>query len=207
MQGYDPVADAYAERYYRELDSKPFDRERLDAFAALLPGGGRVLDLGCGPGHVGRYLLDKGLNVTGFDLSEGMLKQARHLNPGITFIRGDLLNLRLEPNAWSGMVAAYSLIHVPQGRLIGVLSELRQALKPGGPLLASFHLGSGAFHSESMFNTRVSLDFYLYSTPDVRQAFQQAGFTGIETWERDPYPEVEYQGRRVYVMGANPKAS
>jgi len=74
---YDRVAGAYAERYFTELERKPFDRELLDRFAADLRGRGPVCDLGCGPGHVGRYLAERGVEVIGVDLSPGMVALAR----------------------------------------------------------------------------------------------------------------------------------
>lgn len=121
---YDPVARAYAERYRHELATKAFDRDRLERFAKFVRAGGPVLDLGCVPGHVGRYLFERGLAVMGLDVSEGMLAEARRLHPFMTFIRGGLLNLALAERAWAGAVAAYSLTHVPHARLVGVLASL-----------------------------------------------------------------------------------
>lgn len=51
---------------------------------------GVIGDLGCGPGHVGRYLHVLGMDVVGVDLSAGQLQQARRLNPGIGFLQADL---------------------------------------------------------------------------------------------------------------------
>jgi SAM-dependent methyltransferase len=201
---YDPVARAYAERYLHELATKPFDRDRLDGFAKLVRSGGSVLDLGCGPGQIGRYLFDRGLAVTGLDVSEGMLAEARRLHPLMTFVRGDLLNLALAERAWAGAVAAYSLIHVPHARLVEVLGSLARALEPGAPVLASFHLGEGVVHVDTMLDTPVDLDGFLYTTNEVNAAFEQSGYELCETLERDPYPEVEYQGRRVYILARRP---
>jgi ubiquinone/menaquinone biosynthesis C-methylase UbiE len=201
---YDPVARTYVERYLHELAIKPFDRERLDAFAKLVRPGGRVLDLGCGPGQVGRYLFDRGLSVTGLDVSEGMLAEARRCNPSMTFIKGDLLDLTLGDEEWAGAVAAYSLIHVPHARLVEVLGSLARALEPRAPVLASFHLGQGVLHAETMFDTPVDPDFFLYRTDEASAASRHAGYEVCEALERDPYPEVEYQGRRVYVLARKP---
>src|SRR5262245_22428501 len=65
---YDGVAEAYVERIYGELAHKPLDRELLDAFAGEVKGSGIVCDVGCGPGHVSRYLGDRGVDVMGLDL-------------------------------------------------------------------------------------------------------------------------------------------
>jgi SAM-dependent methyltransferase len=198
---YDPVAQAYAEKFYRELEGKPFDCQQLDALTGLMPEGGLLADLGCGPGHVGRYLADKGFKVLGLDVSECMLEQARRLNPGLCFEKADLLDLPSQPSCWDGAVAAYSLIHVPQDRLAAVLGRIAACLKPQAPLLASFHLGSGAYRSKELFGTPVCVDYYFYTSEEVQAAYQAAGFQVVSAQERDPYPEVEYQGRRTYVLG------
>src|SRR6516164_9860929 len=86
---YDRLADEYVRRIYNELKDKPLDRELLDLLAARLRLVGPVCDLGCGPGHVARYLHDQGVDICGIDLSPAMLEQARRLHPGIAFQHGD----------------------------------------------------------------------------------------------------------------------
>jgi hypothetical protein len=81
---YDAVAEAYADKFFDELAQKPFDRRLLDAFADALPSP-IALDVGCGPGHVGRRLSERGLEVTGVDLSPRMIELARQLNPNVHF--------------------------------------------------------------------------------------------------------------------------
>ena len=78
-ESYDRIADEYALRIFNELQHKPLDRDLLNRFAAEIAGRGQVCDMGCGPGHVARYLHDAGTIVFGLDLSEKMLEQARRL--------------------------------------------------------------------------------------------------------------------------------
>src|ERR1700694_1055011 len=87
---YEVVAEAYAAQFFDELSRKPFDRMLLDAFAADCTGRGPVLDVGCGPGHIARYLSDRGANAAGLDLSPAMVELARKLNPGPRFRVGDM---------------------------------------------------------------------------------------------------------------------
>ncbi|HVM61781.1 MAG TPA: class I SAM-dependent methyltransferase [Verrucomicrobiae bacterium] len=49
--------------------------------------------MGCGPGHVARYLRDQGVNVCGVDLSPAMVERARRLVPGVEFQQGDMMAL------------------------------------------------------------------------------------------------------------------
>jgi hypothetical protein len=82
---YDKVAEEYVQRIFDELQHKPLDRELLDRLIVDVQGLGPICDLGCGPGHVARYLHERGADVVGVDLSPGMVEQARRLNPGIPF--------------------------------------------------------------------------------------------------------------------------
>src|SRR5258707_876435 len=80
---YDQVADEYVAHIFDELKDKPFDRDLLDKFAARINDSGKVCDMGCGPGHVARYVHEIGVNVCGVDLSPEMINQAQQLNPEI----------------------------------------------------------------------------------------------------------------------------
>ena len=64
--GYDAVAEAYASHLYRELDDKPFDRAFLERFCLSAPDG-KILDAGCGPGHLSSFISDQGREVIGLD--------------------------------------------------------------------------------------------------------------------------------------------
>src|SRR5438093_6633019 len=100
---YDTVAASYTERFARELDDKPFDRDWLDRWALDLRGRGPVLELGAGPGHVGRYLSDRGVAVVGLDLSPGMARQAVALSPGTGFVVGDMTALPVRAASLAGL--------------------------------------------------------------------------------------------------------
>ena len=144
---YDCVADEYVRRLFEELQHKPLDRELLGRFAAhMREAGGRACDMGCGPGHVARYLRERGFEVSGVDLSPAMVERARGLTPGVEFRRGDMMALDSPAGAWLGIVAFYSIIHIPRGEVVPALSELRRVLRSGGTLLLAFHLGDDTVH-------------------------------------------------------------
>ena len=72
-QGYNRIA----EDYYNHRNISKFNSE-LEKFASLLPEKPHILDLGCGAGiPTAKFLTEKGIRVTGIDLSETMLNLAR----------------------------------------------------------------------------------------------------------------------------------
>src|SRR5207247_7089616 len=131
-ESYDGAAERYAEQFFTELDRKPFDRALLDEYAKAVAGRGRVCDLGCGPGHVGRYLSSRGVDAFGIDLSAGMVRVAQRLNPSIHFEQGDMLDLAMADDSLAGIVAFYSLIHVARASALRALREMHRVLRPGG---------------------------------------------------------------------------
>src|SRR5579871_1745891 len=129
---YDTIAAEYAKRIYPELSGKPFDRDWLDRFARLAQSLGPVCDVGCGPGHVARYLSDNGARAFGLDLSLGNLRQARRLNPGLEFLQANMLSLPFAADSLAGLAAFYSIIHLDRSEVPAALGEMRRVLRPGG---------------------------------------------------------------------------
>ena len=203
---YDAVADEYVRQILHELEHKPFDRELLDRFACDVRSGGTVADIGCGPGHVGRHLYERGVRICGLDLSAQMVERARQLNPGIEFMRGDMRALSVPDGAWAGIVAFYSIIHVPRDQVVETLGEFARALEPGAPLLLAFHIGDQVVHLEEWWEQKVSLDFVFFQPREMQTYLVAAGFKVDEVLEREPYAaDVEHQSRRCYIFARTPR--
>jgi SAM-dependent methyltransferase len=201
---YNRIADEYVRRVYDELQHKPLDRDLLDRFAASVQGVGLVCDMGCGPGHVARYLHEHGAQVCGIDLSPEMVERARRSNQGIEFRQGDMLALDAADGAWAGIVAFYSIIHIPRGDVVRALRELRRVLRPGGLLLLAFHIGDDIIHLDEWWGHKVCVDFYFFRSDEMASYLKLAGFEIEEIIERDPYSEVEHQSRRAYIFASRP---
>jgi SAM-dependent methyltransferase len=205
QKSYDSVADEYARHIFSELDNKPLDRELLSRFAFELKGKGEICDMGCGPGHVARYLRDRGADVFGLDLSAGMLEEARRLNPDITFREGNMLALDLADASLAGIAAFYAIVHLPREAVADVFREMARVLKPGGLLLLAFHIGDETLHRDAWWDRPVNLDFRFFSPQAIVRDLEAAGLVVEEVIEREPYaPEVEHQSRRAYVFARKP---
>jgi SAM-dependent methyltransferase len=200
---YDALAEDYARNLSDELRHKPLDRELLTRFANSVRG--EICDMGCGPGHVARYLKDAGAKVFGLDLSPGMIEQARKLNPGIEFREGNMLALDLAGNALDGIAACYAIVNLPRHVLPQVFREMARVLAPGGRLLLVFHTGDEVLAEKELWGHRITMDFLLLPPMEICRQLEEAGLVVEEVVERDPYPDVEYPSHRAYVFARKPE--
>lgn len=201
---YDRVAEEYAKQFNDELKHKPRDRELLEQFAAWVQGKGRVVDIGCGPGHVARYLYEHGVEAaTGLDLSSNMIEQARKLHPMLTFYAADMRKLPFDDGELAAITAFYSIIHIPRTEVTDVLREWKRALQPDGLVLLAFHVGDQVVHLDEWWEQTVSLDFAFFTSDEMRGYLETAGFVIDVAYERPPYP-TEHPSTRAYITAWKP---
>lgn len=141
---YDTVAESYAGQLRDALGGMPYVRAALALFADLVGTAGPVADVGCGPGHVTAHLRDLGVDAFGIDLAPAMIDVARRDHPGIRFEVGSMTGLDLPDASVAGLLAFWSLVHVPDAEIPAVLDGFRRVLRPDGPLLLGFHAGDGS---------------------------------------------------------------
>ncbi len=200
--GYDELADEYVKRFFHELEQKPFDRELLDRFAEG-SGAQEVCDVGCGPGHIARYLSAKGVRARGIDISEQMIRCARTEVPESRFDVGNMLELDFDDATLAGVVAFYSLIHLTREDAPRALREFHRVLRPGGRLLTATHEGAEHVHVDDMLDQPVEMYATLYGREEIAEYARAAGFEVENVRTRDPY-EFEYPTTRVYTRATKP---
>jgi SAM-dependent methyltransferase len=101
--------------------------------------GGRVADLGCGPGRDARFFLENDLEVVGMDASRQMARRA-HLD-GVAVAQADIRRVPLRDGELDGIWSAASLLHVPRGEVPVTLRSWWRLLRPAGVLGLSTSLG------------------------------------------------------------------
>jgi len=184
-RGYEAIAGAYAAQRARFHEAG-----LLTEFVALIPEGGRILDLGVGAGiPVARTLAAAGFTVVGIDISSSMLQLARDNVPAALLARMDISSLALADSTFDGITAFYSLFHVDRRQHEAIVERLAVVLRPSAPLLVS--VGHAAwegiedFHGAEMFWSH-------HEPGDYLKLLQGAGFTIVKATPVTSAGETHY---------------
>lgn len=179
---------AEAAQYSRDTapDKTP---KSLTGFAARLPKGGDVLDLGCGGGWASAWFRDQGFGATALDASALMIAEVEKLG-GIKTICAGFEGVHQNAE-FDGIWASFSLQHVARVQMPGNLARIAKALRPGGWLYIGIHEGDE--------NMRDDLGrFYsYYGEAELRDLLGKAGLT-VESIIRSD--STGYDGRAIACM-------
>ncbi|MBM0231335.1 class I SAM-dependent methyltransferase [Micromonospora sp. STR1_7] len=176
-QAYSSVAELYIELFGTSeqvhADDLAFIRRHLAG------GSGPVLDLGCGPGHITGYLRSLGVDATGIDMVPEFVAYARKAHPNGRYQLGSMDNLDVVDHSVAGILAWYSLIHLPPQDLDGVLARFRRAVVPSGTVVIGFFYGDEV----SAFDHKV-VTAYRWPVDEFSARLTRAGFTEVERLQR-----------------------
>ncbi|WDZ86043.1 class I SAM-dependent DNA methyltransferase [Micromonospora cathayae] len=176
-QAYASVAELYVELFGTRQQVHADDLAFIGRHLAGRPG--PVLDLGCGPGHLTDHLRSLGVDATGIDLVPEFIAHARAAHPGGNYQLGSLDSLAVADHSVTGILAWYSLIHLPPDDLDGVLAEFRRAMVPAGALVLGFFVGDEV----AAFDHKV-VTAYRWPADEFSRRLAQAGFTEVERLQR-----------------------
>lgn len=172
---------AGAEQYERDhADRRASQAER---FAAWLPAGSTILDVGCGPGRDLARFAAAGHHPLGVELNEEFARRASHHGP-VDHI--DLRELHRIAGPFDGVWAAASLVHLTRDEVGSVLVQFARLVRPGGRL----HVSVRSTGDEGWLDEPDGRRWYsVWSAHEITDAVEQAGFTIDETIP-GPYTEV-----------------
>lgn len=180
LQAYVSRASDYTAILGAVDDMHELDRRRIEQWAEQISG--HVIDAGCGPGHWTDFLHKRGTEISGIDLVPEFVENARIRFPDVSFQVSSLRTLDIADRSLDGVLAWYSLIHLPPAELPQILSELRRVLTSQGHLLVGFFEGESA----EPFDHAVTRAYY-WSVDQMSSLLHEAGFDVIHVETRqDP---------------------
>ncbi|MEV7567047.1 class I SAM-dependent methyltransferase [Streptomyces tanashiensis] len=205
-ESYDHVADTYADMVITtgmgDIRRHPWLKASIDAFADTVGESGPVLDVGCGPGTVTAYLAERGLDVSGVDLSPRMIENARRLHPECRFGVASATELDLADASLGGVLGWWSLFNLPREVLPQVLAMFARALKPGGHLITGTHVGDeDVRRTEAYGGVPVRWTTHQWRPERLVALIEEAGLQPVAELR---LPADEFSGPGVVVMAKRP---
>lgn len=137
--------DLIAEQYFEEFGTVLEDIDLINKFKSYLEKEDLIIDLGGGNGKLTNFFNENGYNAVCYDFSENMIKFAIKTYPNIQFIVDDIININNHFNKESidGIIAMYSLFHIPKENLNQLFFDINNILRKNGIFCFSLQLGIG----------------------------------------------------------------
>jgi SAM-dependent methyltransferase len=195
---YDEFAPVYVKTWSHLEGYSALVAEFLER--AVSPGM-RVLDVGCGPGHLTAGLSPE-VQVTGLDLSPTMLASAREARPSGTYVEHDYYQpVPAGLGRFDVVLAVGALDFCEDIRL--VLGHLAQAAKPGARLLVNLieRRAGVAGHEDRRLpispERMPGVDLIFYTLTEMAQAISDSGLHAVRYLHykgyRNQYHELDIQ--------------
>lgn len=162
------VYDARAGDYAKVTAAVKPD-ETLQDFMSVLPVGGRVLDLGCGPGAAAGHMAEAGFLVEAWDASGEMVALAAK-RAGVAARQALFCDLTAVAH-YDGIWANFSLLHASHADLPGHLRAIQTALRPNGVFHIALKSGTGSARDS------LGRQYSYYSVETLTAVLQDAGLT------------------------------
>lgn len=145
--------------------------------------GRRVLDIGCGSGHLLRDLAERGARVAGVDIDEAAVERSRQIAPTAYVQKASARNLPFKDATVHVAVFLNSLHHLPPQDMTPALVEAARVVGKGGSIVVVEPLSEGTF-----FHTLLLIE----DETEVRHAAQQAIGRALRTNLLSEVRRIEY---------------
>jgi ubiquinone/menaquinone biosynthesis C-methylase UbiE len=179
-QQMEDIYDQIADRYAASTAEIPARIVELGThFLSHLPSAARILDAGCGPGYHMAWMEAQGFHVTGIDLSNEMLTQARMRVQG-ELLHQDMCHLTFPPASFEGIWCCSAFFHLPKTKATTALNQMQQVLVPGGILYLSLLEGQDETWKEESRFAGVKRFFAHYTSEEFETLLAQANSSLIE---------------------------
>jgi len=170
-----PLYDKYAKAYASNTNQKILQFQ-LNKFISMLKKKAKILDVGCGCGRDAEYFKSEGFSVTGIDLSEGMLNEAKNKAKDVELLKMDMRKLELKKNTFNGIWCMASLLEIPKNEVGIVLKEFNKVLKKEGVLYISTKEGGGEqFLKKEIYENEPKF-YAFYKQTELEDLLKENGF-------------------------------
>ena len=189
---FNKLAQEYMDRFM-EMD---LYNDTYDLFLEQIPDkGADVLEIGCGPGNISRYLLTRrpDLQLLGIDLAPNMIELARQNNPSAEFRIMDAREIgNFFPDlSFQAVMVGFCLPYLSKEETIDLIRHASQLLSPGGVLYLST-MEDDYENSRVVTSSNGSHELFIYfhQADYLSEALVDNGLQLIEQ-KRQAFPDEE----------------
>ena len=137
-----------------------------------------VLDIGCGPGNIAKYLLEKrpDLNILGIDLAPNMVSLAKKNNPRAVFQLMDVRDIGSLGKKYEGIMCGFCLPYLSNVEVVQLISDVSKLLIRGGPFYLSTMEDEDSRSGFETSSLGDKLYVYYHHADDILKALKNYGF-------------------------------
>lgn len=176
--GYDQLGSRYRIHFEKENPQRYTDW--LTTFVQHLPADASVLELGCADGIPTARYLSQHVSYLGIDISPVQIEQARVNVPMAQFQVSDMAALSFPANSFAGVVALYSIIHLPVAEQPELFSSVYQWLIPDGYFLCLVGADKWTGTDSDWIDPGIRMYWSHTDTATYQTWFTDIGFTILE---------------------------
>lgn len=191
---YNKIAQEYDKEFGNDYSDTPY----VDKFLNYLEGN-KVLDIGCGVGNLTKYIMDKGFNVEGIDLSKEMLSIAKQKYSDIKFYEMNMKEITLRKK-YDGIMLAYSLFHLTKKEVIEVLPKYYDLLNSNGKILLILQYGQGERIVDEPLKKGLKIFINYYSQDEIIEILKNNNFKILYTDLKKSESEFELGNDKLVII-------
>ena len=206
MQKYSPkeIFNSCALQYHEKFMNFDLYNDSFNLFCELVKmKNPSVLEVGCGPGNITKYILNKrpDFNILGIDIASNMIALAKENNPSANFKVMDCKNVLQLKNKFEGVICGFILPYLSKEEVLKLFEDIALLLNPNGILYLSTmeDLYSKSKFIASSIDRNKGLFTYYHKADYLTENLQQKGFKIIHL-ERKDYPEPKDTSKDLIII-------
>jgi SAM-dependent methyltransferase len=193
---YDEIIDLHHDEFnYKGIQYS----EWLDLLASKLGKGASILDLGCGNGRALKYLVDKGFQGVGVDVSEKMIRLARKHVPKGKFLKKDFGELDFKEGSFDAVISFFALNHIPKDEFKKVIHSSKKILKKHGLLLLGMVKGEDEGFWKGFYGTKMELFGSGYKEKELIDILESTDFKILKIETRH-FKGKHFEEDDIYIL-------
>lgn len=203
FETWNKVAQLYQDRF---MDLDLYNDTYDFICNTILNNKAKLLDVGCGPGNITKYLLSKrpDFSIFGIDIAPNMIELAKTNNPTAHFAIMDSRKISDLETKYDGIICGFCFPYLSPLDSQKIISDCYHLLIANGLVYISFVEGDPQKSDFQVGSNGSRIYFYFYNLTDLTEQLQKNNFKILKVFKVD-YKKTEGQLERHTILIASKK--